>query len=411
MTIADAEIEALLIGNDDFDAVEQSLSVFCPFDAVGMVTQEIRHGRFLRYILDPLRPHGFGAECLRALMTSAAEAVRQHGAAELSPLDVHLMELDTAWVPQSEYKSIDILVEVPGAKIVIAVELKIDASEHSGQLSRYRDIVEADWPHAEGWRHVFLFLTKRGEAPSDEHGEKWISLPLDALVDALSSVARKNGGHGAANDLLKAYLAMLRREHLSDERMEELARKLWAQHGEALEFLSQRRPDLRGSIVADIYDKRTSVAVTLSEHAGLTMVADHSTPNIVRFAVSDWNDVPGMSSGTGWKPSNQLLLFEISKTGKNSITCRFELGPGDANLRQAIFDALKAAGADVGGNWELSPQWRQLANATLLKVTDDDGKDFTSLVSLIIEKAQKFLAAHVVSYDAAMKVLSATSTV
>ena len=32
------------------------MDVFYPFDAVGMDNQEIRHGYFLRYILDPALP-------------------------------------------------------------------------------------------------------------------------------------------------------------------------------------------------------------------------------------------------------------------------------------------------------------------------------------------------------------------
>ena len=119
--------ERLFIGNDEFDELERSLDVFCPFEAIGMVKQEIRHGRFLRYILDPQRPHGFGDACTRVLMEKAANALRGSPDSKLSPLDVHLMRFDDAWVPKEEYKSIDILLVFAAEKLVVAIELKIEA--------------------------------------------------------------------------------------------------------------------------------------------------------------------------------------------------------------------------------------------------------------------------------------------
>ena len=69
-------LEGLVVGNADFEEVERLQDVFCPFEAIGMVRQEIRHAHYLAHCLDPQRPHGFGAECLRALMRSAAAAQR-----------------------------------------------------------------------------------------------------------------------------------------------------------------------------------------------------------------------------------------------------------------------------------------------------------------------------------------------
>jgi PD-(D/E)XK nuclease superfamily protein len=296
MSVSEQSFEALFVGNEQFSELEDSLEIFCPFDAIGMVRQEIRHGRFLRYILDPQRPHAFGAECLRALMATAAHAIRDDGSASIRPLDVHLMELDSAWVPQSEHKSIDILIEVDRAKLVVAIELKIEAGEHSGQLARYKKIVETDWPRSDGWRHVFLFLTKWGDHPSGEHGEGWVAMHLEELSDALDGVVRKGAGAPDSRNLLQAYVSMLRREHLSDKRLEELSRKLWAQHQEALEFLSDRRPDLLGTLINELSERRETIAATWSERTGLSLSPDHSTASTLRFGIEDWDGVSGMQS-------------------------------------------------------------------------------------------------------------------
>ncbi|MEM6307226.1 MAG: hypothetical protein AAF701_04510, partial [Pseudomonadota bacterium] len=50
---------AQLLSDPDFRDLESQARIFCPFEAIGMVNQEIRHAYFLAYILDPDRPHGF----------------------------------------------------------------------------------------------------------------------------------------------------------------------------------------------------------------------------------------------------------------------------------------------------------------------------------------------------------------
>ena len=121
-------LEALFVANPDFDALEKAQDVFCPFEAIGMIRQEVRHGYFLAYCLDPQRPHGFGAECLRALMRTAAYAHRalplgEFGDSKISPLDVHLMDFERAQI-RREWQRIDLLGIINEEKLVVAIELK-----------------------------------------------------------------------------------------------------------------------------------------------------------------------------------------------------------------------------------------------------------------------------------------------
>lgn len=392
------ELERLFLDNRDFEEVASAIEVFCPFDAIGMDRQEIRHGFFLRYILDPARPHGFGTDCLRGFLWAAASAMRDDATSKIRPLDVHLMELDSTIV-EREYKSIDLLIQVPAEKVVLAVELKIDATEHSGQLGRYRKAVEKDFPEAEGWRQVFLFLTKRGDTASEDDGAGWQALPLESVADMLSGVSDKGGGHPDARMMLNAYVSMLRRRHLTDQRMEELARSLWREHREALDFLMSRRPNAASSVLALLFENQTQVAAALSQAAGMEIVPDHSTRAYVRFAMKPWDAAPGMLTGTGWRPSERMLLFELTWDAK-AIRCQFELGPGDTNLRRAIFDAFKEAGAEIGGKWELAPKWRHLASKALVPFQQDD--DVEVLYEQTVKAASAFVAQHIPRYDAAL---------
>ena len=406
MAVDERSLERLILDNKAFEELASALDIFCPFDAVGMDRQEIRHAYFLRYILDPQRPHGFAAECLRGFMWTAAAALRDDALSPIRPLDVHLMDLDSAIV-EREYRSIDLLIQIPAERVVMAVELKIDATEHSGQLGRYRSVVEKEFPAGEGWRHIFLFLTKRGDTPSEGDGEGWLALPLTAIAEMLERVIGRGSGHSEARMMLNAYVGMLRRNHLTDPRMEDLARHLWREHREVLEFLTSRRPDVASDVFAGLLDNQNDIAATFSAAAGTEMVPDHSTKTYARFGVTAWDDVPGMLSGTGWKPSNRMLLFEIYRDAKGSIRCQFVLGPGDPVKREELFYAFKAAGGDVGGNWALAPKWRQFSSKALL--TPKEGESLDEQLDRVISTAAQFLSLHVPKYQGAIKALKSAA--
>jgi hypothetical protein len=339
-------------------------------------------------------------------MWAAAAALRDNDLTSIRPLDVHLMDLDSAIV-EREYRSIDLLVQVPAEKVVIAVELKIDASEHSGQLSRYRSAVAKDFPESDGWRQIFLFLTKRGDSPSDLDGEGWQVLPLAAIADMLERVVGRGSGHPEARMMLNAYIGMLRRNHLTDARMEDLARELWREHREVLDFLMSRRPDVASEVFAGLTENQLQIAESFSKAAGTEIVPEHTTKTYARFAVKAWDNVPGMLTGTGWKPSVRMLLFEIYRDSKGGIRCQFVLGPGDPAKRVALFDAFKAAGADVGGNWALAPKWRQFSSKALL--TPKEGDSVDEQLERLISVATHFLTVHVPKYQAAVDQLTQVS--
>lgn len=41
-----SKLEQLFIANPEFEELEKEIDVFCPFEAIGMVRQEIRHSHF-----------------------------------------------------------------------------------------------------------------------------------------------------------------------------------------------------------------------------------------------------------------------------------------------------------------------------------------------------------------------------
>jgi hypothetical protein len=381
-------LEALVVANADFEAIETSRSVFCPFEATGMIRQEVRHGYFLAYCLDPQRPHGFGSELLSALMRAAAGAYRREGAANgggITPLDVHLMNFDGAQV-RREWKNIDLVAIVPEERLVIPIELKIESDEHSGQLGRYLRLVRDQWPQARGWRHLPLYLTKYGDAASED-GEGWLALHLADIAHEFERVVQKVSGAPAAQMQMGAYLAMLRRHHLPDERLEQLAAKLWSQHKEALEFLMDRRPDDTSKIVSQLFEGREALARQMTQACGLNVAPDDSSPSIVRFAIPAWDSLPDFLTAQGWTASGRILLLELALNRDGSqLRMRFVLGPSTPDVRLRYFQALEKADLPTTLRKTLTPKFTRLTTQSFSFNEDED--DQAAIVAQMLEHAK-----------------------
>jgi hypothetical protein len=401
----EAKLEELVIDNRDFERVEREFDQFCPFEALGMVRAEIRHGAFLANFLDPHRPHGFGSRVLRALLMTAARAGRVHGVgndSSLSPLGVHLLHLDEAEV-RREWRHIDLLIVLHDQKIVVAIELKIDSSQHSDQLRRYRMAVQDEWP-AEEWRHVRIFLTKVNEKPDDQGF--WIPVRLRQFIDELEPLAKHGGGDPAAVMMLGAYLKMMRRHHLANADLRAAARRLWLEHREALEYLMNNRSDALAEAFATLNESAFEFAKGLPHDRG-AFVFDSSTPTITRFAFAPWDAVPGFLTGVNWTSSGRLILFEIKRDG-DSVAGFVYLGPGSTADRPRLAEMLKDKRLHRPTG-HVGPDYMCLARSTLADFRGVEGID--AILKGIKDKFPQFLTKMLDHFDPILRPAIGTESV
>lgn len=379
-----------LITDPDFRDLETAFSSFCPFEAMGMVRAEIRHSNFLAYILNPYRPHGFGKAILEAFLGGVLPDAPEV-ASELMDAEI-----------RREWRNIDLLILLPKAKRTIAIELKIDARQGANQLGRYRHIVEAYWPQSAGWKHDFVFLTKNAEAPNDD---AWASYRLHDLVKQLDRVAASPSLENAqGRNTLCAYIRMLRRHHLGDEAMEQMAQRLWAKHGEALEFLAARRPDpLRA--VFESFRESLDEFIADCAAAGVTLIADDHSNGILRFAVASWDNLPGFRT-SDWTSTKRLILLEF-KIENTKITGNLYIGPGPD--RDPYIQALlqKEQRRTRGG---ALIKWFNLAREELVTLDDVSEMDHDEALGQCSARMRDFTKHTVDRFSTKLRTLSLQGT-
>jgi len=372
-----ALLEAFVVDNRDLERLEALLAEFNIFEALGAVRQELRHSDFLSFLLNPSQNHGLGDAFLKRFLK---RVLIRAANPPISAVEVDVADMQDAVVLR-EWRNIDILIHDAPNRLVCAIENKIGSRERSGQLSRYRDIVTHEFPDH---RALFIYLTPEGEEPSDG---AYISLSYGDIADLVDTVRETHESTLGADisTLMRHYTAMLRRHIVSDSEIAELCRRIYRRHKQALDLIFEYRPDLQ-------WDIAEFLKGLVEEHRDAGLVLDHATKRHIRFALTEWDDVPALRSGQGWTPSGRLLLFEFENK-PNRLTLYLIIGPGPDALRQTLHaTALRHPKIFRGALKRLYSKWTMIYKRSFLRRTDYEDPDFEILTEKIRKEWAKFLA-------------------
>lgn len=350
-----AFLEDLVIRSEEFRKLEGELSYFCPFEAMGMTDQEIWHAHFLSYILDPNRPHGFEDAYLRAFLNVAAEKGLGQNS-YLRPIDVHLLDLNDVQIVR-EKERVDLRIELPASRttsnkpVVLIFELKINASESKDQLETYVAKMRAEYLKSEV---LFFYLTKNGDDPSEDNKESWIALSLRDIVSRFENVNAQKIGREDARETVRAYLSMMRRNHMSDQddKLDNLARDLWSKHKEALEFLVRAQPDDVSDILADLFAKQDNFCASINIATEMSFKPDQqSNPRTIILFPDEFDHINKEDDG------RRLFVLVIDRNygDRDKIRFRWLIRPGNIEKRRLIYEAI------AGKKRAFSNDWTQIA--------------------------------------------------
>jgi hypothetical protein len=192
-----ATMSDLASSPDDFPA-------FSVFRALRVERHEVRHSNFLAWLIDPRESHGQGPLFSRFFLQTVARVV---GEGHSVRAKLETFEASTSAIEVSrEADRLDLRVVLPQAKVVIGVENKVFASEHSGQLSRYAESIRGDFPD---WDSALLYLTLDGDPPSDA---RWLPLThrhvLAMIEDGIDRL--RPGTPPAVRIFIEHYVELLR---------------------------------------------------------------------------------------------------------------------------------------------------------------------------------------------------------
>jgi len=240
-------------------------------------------------------------------------------------------ELDDAIVYR-ERDNIDVLIEFPRLKFVVAIENKVTAKATEGQLERYSLRLKLAFPD---YRMLLVFLTPDGSCPNHD---LYVAYSYAELAEALETLTVDALEPIPAETLLiiRHYVDMVRRHIVQDDRLRALALTLYERHKEAFEFIFECRPEPQSLL--------TVARQSAKGVQGLT--EDSSGSNLFRFVPEVWDERLTKIKGdsTKWSKTGRGILFE-GKTYANApgrVNIALILGPGDPETRSRVYQAAAA---------------------------------------------------------------------
>jgi hypothetical protein len=315
-------LESFVVDNSDLRRLESLLTEFNIFEAIGAVRQEERHSDFLSYLLDPQRNHRLGdtfaRKCLQRAVAQAGE-VR----VPISQIDLDTWNLSDLDVRREWQGGVtDILLHSDANHLSVLIENKIDTTEHDNQLERSWTAATAHFPHD---KLVGIYLTPEGEKAKHK---AFVSIDY-GQIEAVTQELVETRGTGLGSDLrvlMSHYVQMLRRHVVVESEIAELCRRIYRKHAQAIDLIVEHRPDRQATLRAFLEELIKSRP---------ELVFDHSSKELIKFALAAWDDAPALRAGQGWSPSGRMLLFELQNRPE-SLKLKLIIGPGPRDTRERL---------------------------------------------------------------------------
>lgn len=284
---------ASIITDHDFEQIELSLREPNIFRALSIERKELRHSNFIAYILDPRENHGLKDIVLRKLLR---DIFSESKAINRTIFDADYIDLQNIEI-RREWRNIDILIILNDD--IILIENKVDTVDHSNQLKRYHKIAEDIFSNK--YRH-YIYLTPFGSDPQDaEARDSYINYSYVQISEIIESILKLYSNSISQKIIfyLSDYLTTVRRELLMNDRLNDLALKVYNAHKEAFDFIFENRPDPSSILYRYFEDEIIKAGFVIGS----------KNKGYIRFTTQELqNMLP--NTGQGW-PNKEVFQFEI----------------------------------------------------------------------------------------------------
>lgn len=176
MTNNNNHVENKLLSHEAFLKLDKLLNRFNIFEASDMGRREVKHTKFLSYLLNPNESHGLGESFLKNFITRLSVKCTDFP---------RIFDLDLAFAQvKPEYnlnpKRLDCLIRIPYRKaeryLYLAIENKIYAGQGDAQLGTYTSDLAK-----KGFDEIFKFyLTFHHDDPPNENS--WVHITYEEIV-------------------------------------------------------------------------------------------------------------------------------------------------------------------------------------------------------------------------------------
>jgi len=363
-------LEEFIINNENLEHLEDIVNDFNIFTSLNLINNEIRHSNFLSWIMNPKENHNLKDYFLSSLLKVISMKASSLGMSTPSIFDIDNWNFVETEILR-EWRNIDILIKDDSHKLICVIENKIYSKEHSGQLRRYKKIVDVEYPD---YQKIFVYLTIEGDEASEDD---YLSLDYQDIIKIISHII-ENKSTSIGEEILifiSHYREMFRRYIMENSEIQEICKKIYKKHKKALDLIFEYKPDKildTHDFIIDIIRKQGDV------------ILDSESKKFIRFIPKSLDFIK--KDGDGWTKSKRILLFEIYNDS-NGINLYLIIGPGPKEIRNKIYHISRDNKLiNFNVNRKLTPRWFAIYKKNLLRAKEFENNDREDLKRLIGER-------------------------
>ena len=373
-------LKAFIDDNEDLERLETILDQFNLFESLGLVRHEIRHSAFLRWLLDPSETHGLGDYWLRQFLRQVIKAGDEVSGNVPTLFDLDGWNLGKAEV-RKEWRNMDIFIrdDRDDHQFVCVIENKVDSGEGPDQLRKYRQAVQQEFPRH---RRVFVFLTKFGDKPSEKREVPyWVPMSYGDLVVTIEDALKRQESqlNGEVRLFIHQYLDMVRRHIVENSEVQELCRKIYENHSEALDLIIKYAPK-RSDRVSRVIQEY------VNESRELIPIA--MTVSVIKFLPKSMDVLQREDAHIGDKG---FMLAWLLENKNDKVQFRLELQPGPQEIREQVHKAVTEMPGYDGSKKKLSPKWHSFYSETWITQEEYNGLNEEQIEQRMDERLRSFL--------------------
>lgn len=301
------------------------------FELLNLWWQEDIHSRMLTWLLNPQESHGVGDYFLKNFLLQAGCPSELYSAIDWSKSEARrewhcIVDGNAGWL--------DILILNQRAQFLCAIENKIFSPEGGRQLTHYRKALENGYRN---YTRRYLFLSPGGmQSQWEDERQHWTPVSYKAVLQVIDQMLETacTPITPEVRVLLSQYATTLRSKIVPDHNSEinRLARQIYLEHREAVDLIYANKPNYTNE-AKQIFKE----AIAIQEGWEL----DREDQYYVRFRAANWDEFPATRTGTGWLPSDALLLFQfVVGSGHPYLDLGLSAGT-DETVREKLFDAVR----------------------------------------------------------------------
>ena len=327
-TLSDEKLlEDFILNNPDLDRLENLLDIFNVFEVLDIVNSEIRHSNVLAWLFNPESKHGLSESFLRQFLKYFVSRNRDFIKANINLFDFEIFDYSDVEI-RREWNNIDliILLNESSKKVVITIENKIGTSEHSGQLLRYRKIIENEF---KGYEKIFILLSPEEVVCSDEQWLVMTYMTVSNLIEELLS-SKKDMLSNNVYNFIYQYNIILRRYIVGNSEIEQICRSIYKKHQKALDLIFQYKPDLSLEISEFLQDliKKDKRFTFIGGGKSVIQFINEPIEKIISN-ISKFSSI-----------SDKILYFEF-RNSINRLGLYFQISRGEQKYRQQLYEFFK----------------------------------------------------------------------